>query len=75
MHDEGLRIRICRERDDVIMEIALRRGWDKDQLRRLNAARIYMKACTVSDLASEDGTMIMKTAWELEGPTRESEWE
>jgi hypothetical protein len=50
--------------DKYIMQVFYNAGYRREELRRLNLCRLFLRAATVADLITADGSQILESAWE-----------
>ena len=61
--DQTPYLKLARRNDSLIMEQFMQKGFSGKDLTKLNKIRMYLRATTISDITSGDGTEITKTAW------------
>jgi hypothetical protein len=64
---------VCREHDQIIVDIAITLHFNPSQLARVNHCRLYLQVLTVSDITTADGISLLPSAWEgIQDPSRVS---
>jgi hypothetical protein len=57
-------LRLQRKNDKSIIEETIKAEVDGNELKQLNACRMFLNTVTLSDIASADGSEIAINAWE-----------
>ncbi len=64
---------VCREHDQMLMDIALTLHFTPPQLASINYCRMHLQVLTVSDITAADGISLLSSSWRgVQDPSRVS---